>query len=150
MLVLISLDLKMTNSVSLEGATSDEGANDDLGIVDVTVALIENRAKEIGMAVFDGTHVSLRLLQFIGDESNVFLAASSGLRDVPYVHGQHSHCKLSAESSRTYNSSLSILRAYEPAQLIVVGSSQEVLSSGINKATRGFHQVPLARVRPFS
>ena len=83
MLVLISLDLKMTNSVSLEGATSDEGANDDLGIVDVTVALIENRAKEIGMAVFDGTHVSLRLLQFIGESPMFFLLLHLGCAMCP-------------------------------------------------------------------
>ncbi|EIE21559.1 hypothetical protein COCSUDRAFT_17595 [Coccomyxa subellipsoidea C-169] len=99
----------MAEQKSLEGANTD-----DPEIAHLLVAVIENRAKEVGIAVFDPVQVSLRLLQFI-------------------------------ESSRTYTTSLSILRAYIPSQLIVVGSNQETLSSGINKAARPFHQVPMSR-----
>lgn len=80
----------MANTVSLEGATSDEGARDDLGSVDVIVALIENRAKEIGMAVFDGTHVSLRLLQFIGGSPMFFLMLHLGFATCSDLHGRTS------------------------------------------------------------
>lgn len=34
---------------------------------------------------------------------------------------------------------------YEPSALIIVGTNQAVLSTGLNQATRGFHQVPLGR-----
>ena len=51
----------MAAQESLEGTNSDDAAKDDL-----LVAVIENRAKEVGIAVFDAVQVSLRLLQFIG------------------------------------------------------------------------------------
>jgi hypothetical protein len=47
---------------SLEGTNSDDAQSADL-----LVAIIENRAKEIGIAVFDAVQLSLRLLQFIGE-----------------------------------------------------------------------------------
>ncbi|KAL0020849.1 hypothetical protein WJX77_001177 [Trebouxia sp. C0004] len=49
------------------------------------------------------------------------------------------------ESTRTYNNTLSLLQMYEPSALIIVGTNQAVLSTGLNQATRAFHQVPLGR-----
>ena len=34
---------------------------------------------------------------------------------------------------------------HEPSALIIVGTNQAVLSTGLNQATRAFHQVPLGR-----
>lgn len=39
----------------------------------------------------------------------------------------------------------SLLQIYEPSVLITVGTNQAVASSGLNQATRQFHQVPLGR-----
>lgn len=44
------------------------------GWADVVVAVIENRAKEVGIAEFDGRKVSLRLFQFVG---SAFLSQDS-------------------------------------------------------------------------
>jgi hypothetical protein len=55
-----------------------------------------------------------------------------------------------AETSRTYTSSLALLDAYPPKQLIIVASSAQTLGTGINQATRAFSQTPLPRVCPLS
>ena len=34
---------------------------------------------------------------------------------------------------------------YQPSALVIVGTNQAVLSTGLNQATRNFHQVPLGR-----
>ena len=45
-------------------------------------AVLENRAKEIGIAVFDGDEATLHLAQFAGD----FLAKLNFYRTRPYDH----------------------------------------------------------------
>ncbi len=52
----------MAEQKSLEGANTD-----DPEVAHHLVAVIENRAKEVGIAFFDPVQVSLRLLQFIGE-----------------------------------------------------------------------------------
>ena len=34
---------------------------------------------------------------------------------------------------------------YEPSFLIIVGTNQAIANTGVNQATRRFHQVPLGR-----
>ena len=38
-----------------------------------------------------------------------------------------------------------MLSAYQPSSLIIVGSNQALMSTGINTATRAYHQIPLGR-----
>lgn len=39
----------------------------------------------------------------------------------------------------------SLLEMYEPSALITVGTNQAISNTGVNQASRGFHQVPLGR-----
>lgn len=46
---------------------------------------------------------------------------------------------------QTYCSCRSILQMYEPSALIIVSTNQAIANTGVNQATRRFHQVPLGR-----
>ena len=49
-----------------------QGQQQDEGFI---VAVIENRAKEVGFAVFEVANVRLRLFQFVGEKSDLCMQA---------------------------------------------------------------------------
>ena len=53
-----------TTSVPMQASASQQ--ENDAEQSSFLVAVIENRAKEVGCAIFDADHVSLRLFQFVG------------------------------------------------------------------------------------
>lgn len=78
-------------------------------------AVIENRAKEVGVALLDVATLTLHLSQFI-------------------------------EPGRSYTTTVLCLDTYLPKELIVVSSThQDASAAGVNKATRAFAQMRLAR-----
>ena len=50
-----------------------------------------------------------------------------------------------AETSRSYTKAKHLLRVQAPSTLVIVASAQGI-SSGINLATREYHQIPMPRV----
>ncbi|KAK9808717.1 hypothetical protein WJX72_002463 [[Myrmecia] bisecta] len=49
------------------------------------------------------------------------------------------------ESSRSYTNTLLLLQYYRPSELCVVATKDALVSTGVNKATHSYHQVPLPR-----
>jgi hypothetical protein len=117
--------------------------------VPVITAVIENRAKEVGLAIFRGDEVTLRLLQYVGETKPVIAIHVLSHPDFKYAQRFSGLCLggACAETSRTYTTTLSLLGIYDASVLLTVASSQEVLSRGINQATKEYHQIPMARVR---
>lgn len=79
------------------------------------MSAIENRAKEIGIAIYDGHRHTLSLSQFI-------------------------------ETSRSYTTTLMLLRRWSPRNLIVVDERTKSRAGGLNTTTENvFQQVHLPR-----
>ena len=54
-------------------------------------------------------------------------------------------CSLTTATSLLKSRYRSLLQMYEPSALVIVGTNQAILSSGLNQATRCYNQVPLGR-----
>ena len=77
--------------------------------------VIENRAKEVGIAALDTASSTLSLMQFV-------------------------------EVSRTYTTVLSALLVFQPSTLVTLGSTKDLPTHDVNRATRRrYQQVPLGR-----
>lgn len=132
-------------------------------------AVIENRAKEVGIAVLELSRLTLHVTQVskrvctavlsadhTADASamNVATHVASGCWQNPQQFGVSTpllNCQFVVqfiEPGRSYTTTQLLLDAYQPTQLVVVGSTHHEVAgaAGVNQVTaQAWEQVPLVR-----